>query len=187
VGAAELAAGLANAGCSVRALTDSPCADAVGAALAAASDRVDIPLDVVPLGDRHDLESLIASYREEVHVTHVIAVERLGPGRDGCVYDMSGRDVSAAMAPLDVLFSAAGWTRIGIGDGGNELGMGSLSPQIVAGSIEEGARIHCIVPCDHLIVSGTSNWGAQRRAPLRFLGGSQQRDSSPDGDQGTSG
>ncbi|MEM6498652.1 MAG: glutamate cyclase domain-containing protein, partial [Pseudomonadota bacterium] len=46
-----------------------------------------------------------------------------------------------------------------VGDGGNEIGMGSIDPAIVAGSIQNGAEIACATPCDHLIVSGVSNWG----------------------------
>lgn len=162
VGSAELAVGLAESGSAVRIVTDAPCADAVRIALEAAGPDADVPLDVVPVtAGEHAIDSLIARYREEVQVTHMIAVERLGPGGDGRTYDMSGRDVSATTAPLHDLFSAADWTRIGVGDGGNELGMGSLPTEIVASTVDMGARIHCVAPCDHLIVSGTSNWGAQ--------------------------
>ncbi|HSS03597.1 MAG TPA: glutamate cyclase domain-containing protein [Solirubrobacterales bacterium] len=163
IGSAELAVGLTAAGWSARVVTDEQCADAVRASLEAAGTGVDIPLDVVPVsaGARDAVGSLISRYQDDVGVTHMVAVERLGPGRDGRVYDMSGRDVSTVTAPLDELFSAANWTRIGIGDGGNELGMGTLPAKIVAANVDLGERIHCVVPCDHLIVSGTSNWGAQ--------------------------
>ena len=49
---------------------------------------------------------------------------------------------------------------IGIGDGGNEIGMGSITPTTMAKNIIDSQRIHCVVPCDYLIVSGVSNWGA---------------------------
>lgn len=163
VGSAELAAGLSRSGSPVRVVTDERCADAVGIALAAAGVDGDVPLDIVPVSaaDHGAVDSLISRYREDIGVTHMVAVERLGPGRDGRIYDMSGRDVSAVTAPLDALFSVGAWTRIGIGDGGNEIGMGALSPETVATSVDSGERIHCVVPSDHLIVSGTSNWGAQ--------------------------
>jgi hypothetical protein len=39
--------------------------------------------------------------------------------------------------------------------------MGSLSTESVIAAVHLGARIHCAISCDHLIVSTTSNWGAQ--------------------------
>jgi D-glutamate cyclase len=163
VGTAELAVGLSRAGSSVRVVTDEPCARAVGVALGVAGSSDEIPLDVVPVseGSQPAIDTLIARYRDEALVTHVIAVERLGPSPDGRVYDMSGRDLSPHTAALADLFSVPGWTRIGIGDRGNEVGMGLLPPALIADSIGLGAQIRCVVPCDHLIVSSTSNWGAQ--------------------------
>ena len=46
-----------------------------------------------------------------------------------------------------------------IGDGGNELGMGSAL-QAVRAAIPLGETIACVVPCDNLLVAGVSNWGA---------------------------
>jgi hypothetical protein len=48
---------------------------------------------------------------------------------------------------------------VAIGDGGNEIGMGSVRAQL-ARSGRLMARIACVVPADHLVVAGTSNWGA---------------------------
>ncbi|MBL8849301.1 MAG: DUF4392 domain-containing protein [Planctomycetaceae bacterium] len=51
---------------------------------------------------------------------------------------------------------------IGIGDGGNEIGMGKFSwealPPLIAGG--HGRRIACRIATDACIISGTSNWGA---------------------------
>lgn len=49
---------------------------------------------------------------------------------------------------------------IGIGDGGNELGMGKIISLIKSSDIPNGDVIACTVPTDHLIVSSVSNWGA---------------------------
>ena len=47
---------------------------------------------------------------------------------------------------------------IGIGDGGNEIGMGSVRAKLVR--IDRlRARIATVVPVDHLVVAGVSNWG----------------------------
>jgi Domain of unknown function (DUF4392) len=47
---------------------------------------------------------------------------------------------------------------IGIGDGGNEIGMGSVRPRLVRLDTLR-ARIATVVPVDHLVVAGVSNWG----------------------------
>jgi Domain of unknown function (DUF4392) len=48
---------------------------------------------------------------------------------------------------------------IGVGDGGNEIGMGSVHAQL-AREGELMARIASVVSVDHLVVAGVSNWGA---------------------------
>jgi hypothetical protein len=48
---------------------------------------------------------------------------------------------------------------IGVGDGGNEIGMGRVRARLA----REGAlmaRIASVVPVHHLVVAGVSNWGA---------------------------
>ncbi|HMP15928.1 MAG TPA: DUF4392 domain-containing protein, partial [Gemmatales bacterium] len=49
---------------------------------------------------------------------------------------------------------------IGIGDGGNEIGMGKLPWEVLRANIVLGGKIACRVPTQHLLVAGTSNWGA---------------------------
>jgi len=162
IGTAELAIGLSNAEASVRVATESRCAEVVRLALAAAKPEHDIPVDVIPDADATAMINGLASrYQDQYGVTHAIAIERLGPGRDGRTRDMAGRDISDFTAPLHELFGAGDWVSIGIGDGGNELGMGSLTREAVSRAVPRGELIHCVVPCDHLIVSATSNWGAQ--------------------------
>ena len=56
------------------------------------------------------------------------------------------------------MFSAGPWTTIGIGDLGNEIGMGSLPRDLVAASVARGDQLWCTVVCDHPIVCGISNW-----------------------------
>jgi hypothetical protein len=73
---------------------------------------------------------------------------------------MRGADVSPWTAPLDDLFTAGDWVRIGVGDGGNEIGMGKLPAGLIAATVPNGDRIACITSCDHLVVAGVSNWGA---------------------------
>lgn len=95
--------------------------------------------------------------------THSITVEVVGPAADGRCYSMRGRDVTdhprighSPRNPADQFLVAA----IGIGDGGNEVGMGKVAHETVVKNIPNGDLIHCRVPTDYLIVAGVSNWGA---------------------------
>jgi len=74
---------------------------------------------------------------------------------------MRGESVAAWNAPIDELFVVATALRpatIGIGDGGNEIGMGKVRTRL-AGLDALRARIATVVPVDHLVVAGVSNWG----------------------------
>jgi hypothetical protein len=97
--------------------------------------------------------------------THLLALERVGPSLDDCCRNMHGRDVSEGMAPAYRFFEKPRLLKrlnstIGIGDGGNEIGMGKIPPDVIARNIPHGEQIACRVPTDHLIVAGVSNWGA---------------------------
>ena len=161
VGMALLAAGLSGDGIAVRAVTDDACAPVLTAALEAVGGAAAVPLDVVPVAVPAQIAGLAARLRGAgPPVTHMVAIERLGPARDGGVYNMRGESVADRTAPLHELYLDGPWTRIAVGDGGNEIGMGSLPEATIAGHIPSGGRIACTVPADHLIVAGVSNWGA---------------------------
>jgi hypothetical protein len=93
--------------------------------------------------------------------SHLVSIERVGRAADGRRYTMRGVEITHANES-DGGFSGPKLplTTIGIGDGGNEIGMGKLPHELVAANIPNGDRIHCRVPTDHLIVAGASNWGA---------------------------
>jgi len=102
--------------------------------------------------------------------THILSIERAGPAADGKHYTMRGRDISDHLslanpiqnwlAVRNVLQQGSSVTAIGIGDGGNEIGMGKVPHETIVKNIPNGDLIHCRVPTDHLIVAGVSNWGA---------------------------
>lgn len=50
-------------------------------------------------------------------------------------------------------------TTIGIGDGGNEVGMGKIYDTISGSSIPNAQQIACTAAADHLLVCSVSNWG----------------------------
>lgn len=153
VGAALLAMAFSRIGVPCRLVTDEPCR----ATCAAALHGMDVPLDVVPLGG--SVDETVALWRR-LGVSHAISIERCGRSADGAPRNMRGEDISAFTTPLDDLFLAGPWTRIAIGDGGNEIGMGSVPASLIGAHVAHGERIACATPADHLIVAGVSNWGA---------------------------
>jgi hypothetical protein len=122
-------------------------------------------------------------------LTHLIAIERAGPNwskmtdwtefeqsrfADLCppqhqneVHNFRGRIITEQTAKTHLLFDFVQANdlpvrTIGIGDGGNEIGMGSIPWQVIHANIPSGlgARIACRVATDWTIACGVSNWGA---------------------------
>jgi hypothetical protein len=144
-------------GKSVTYLTDPVTLPIVEAALKALGEPIDVV--AVPPGPSalEDARRLVASFRP----THLVAVERPGRTRDGDYLSARGESVAEWNAPLDDLFLARrrGVKTIGIGDGGNEIGMGNVRAALVRrGPLAK--KIASIVTVDYLVVAGTSNWGA---------------------------
>lgn len=155
-GAALLARSLSAAGLACRLATDALCAGACRVALDTAGAGA-VPVDAVaPDGS----PAFLAQAWRQAGINWVIAIERCGPSADGVPRNMRGVDLSPFTAPLDRVFSAGPWRTIGIGDGGNEIGMGSLDPAVIAGHVPLGDQIGCVVPAEFLLTAGVSHWGA---------------------------
>ena len=96
--------------------------------------------------------------------THLVAIERPGRGAGGDYLNMRGLSVTPWNRPIDEMFvlarrRASRMTTIGVGDGGNEIGMGNARAALGRqGALM--ARIASVVRVDHLVVAGVSNWGA---------------------------
>ncbi len=160
-GMAHLAAGLANAGIPVTVISDAPCSKAVWAIVNELPDEVALEITSVNVASVMSLRERLAA--AERPITHLIAIERVAPGSDGKPHREYGADMSSDTAPLHLLFDDPGWERpwitIGIGDGGNEIGMSVLPAEVVKDDIPNGELIASTTPADHLIVAGVSNWG----------------------------
>ncbi len=155
-GAALMALGFLRAGWACRLATDTVCEAACRVALDIAGAGA-VPIDAVaPNGD---VDALVDLWRRQ-GIDWVIAIERCGPAADGHPRNMRGTDISAYAAPLDRLFSAGPWRTIGIGDGGNEIGMGRVARPLIAEHVPLGAVIGCVVSADFLVAAGVSHWGA---------------------------
>lgn len=149
LGALFLARTLPTLGVDVRIATDSFCRRPLEIAL----ERCGLPVGWVEERD------------PSIATTHLVALERVGPGVDGRCRNMRGLDITDNTSPAHLLFEEAACrtprvATIGIGDGGNEIGMGKIAATTIARNIPHGERIACRTPTDHLIVAGVSNWGA---------------------------
>jgi hypothetical protein len=89
----------------------------------------------------------------------LIFIERLGRAPDGAYYDLRGADVSAFTSPLDEFALRGAARTIGIGDGGNEVGMGNFRERLA--EIMPG-YVRCLssVKTDVCVAADVSNWGA---------------------------
>eukprot|EP00045_Choanoeca_perplexa_P006633 m.57180 g.57180 ORF g.57180 m.57180 type:complete len:581 (+) comp13710_c0_seq1:165-1907(+) len=124
------------------------------------------------------VEQLDGLYHE-LQADAFVAVERAGRTVRGEYCTMKGR-VMEGVANLDHLFTTANddahVTTIGIGDGGNELGMGKVRALVEQG-IPLGDRIACATTTDYLIAAGVSNWGANGLAAAVAIITHEQDDS----------
>ncbi|MBI2459974.1 MAG: DUF4392 domain-containing protein [Candidatus Rokubacteria bacterium] len=129
-----------------------------------------IPLPGEPAAALREARTALRSLRP----THLVAIERPGRAADGEYYNTRGLSVTAWNAPLDRLFlRRRGLVTVGVGDGGNEVGMGRVR-RAVGRCLPHGATIASTVATDHLVVAGTSNWGAWALvAYLSLLAGRQ--------------
>lgn len=108
---------------------------------------------------------LISTYSPKA----VISVEKGSANEKGVIHNARGQDTTEYMAKVDELIKEAsrtGIVTIGIGDGGNEIGMGTIR-EAVREHVPYGARCTCpcqagiapAVPTDVVITSSVSNWG----------------------------
>ncbi len=84
-----------------------------------------------------------------------ISIERPGAAEDGRYYNMAGRDISENCARAEPYLELAPCPKIAIGDGGNELGMGTAIKALASLSVRPA-----VSRCDELIVADVSNWAA---------------------------
>lgn len=103
---------------------------------------------------QNEMEELIEKYSPK----GMISIERCGKNKFGEYANMRGISISEFTAPIDNLFEKYEGVipTIGVGDGGNEIGMGCLKDVITQRlSLEP-----CIVKADYLVIATVSNWGA---------------------------
>jgi hypothetical protein len=98
-----------------------------------------------------DTQQILNKWQPEL----IISIERPGKAADGHYYNMRGEDISARAACFDDFLNIADCPTIGVGDGGNEIGMGNIAEALQALDI-----VPSTTTCDELIIADVSNWGA---------------------------
>lgn len=132
------------------------------------SDRYGIPLltfdgegteQVIefPISDHAVSRDFARGLLTDVKPDILIAVERCGFTAGNRHLNMAGKDISDFTAKIDYLFLSQENT-LGIGDGGNEIGMGRFTRQIK--SLADLPGDPAVTPTRKTIISSVSNWGA---------------------------
>jgi len=177
-GAAEIACVLARLGIPVTLATDGLNLPLVRAAVSVFAEAAAVPVvDAVPAAAVVPASYLAAGTPVEVkrlteeapadtsEFSHLISIERPGKGADGHFHSMKGRVLDAWAEDFDTVFNQFSGTKIAVGDGGNELGMGKYVAEI-AETVQFGEKIAAKSAADHVLCAGVSNWWAPGLAAL---------------------
>ena len=152
VGTANLAAVLEQIGKRVTVITDEASCAAMLAACSLYAPSAEV-LCVPKNGAQAFCYGLLKHRRP----THVIAIERPGRGQDGHFHNFRGDYIDELLADTDLLLYDKSTVTIGIGDGGNELGMGGFRSMIEE-RVSHGDLICADAGADFTLTAGVSNW-----------------------------
>lgn len=152
LGAANIAYALSESGKKVYVATDAPCYPQLAAVCAVRAPRASL----LQLNGNADEVSLL-----NLNIDTVISIERSGRAQDGCFHAASGRCIDEFIfADTDALFRSlhnAKAVTVAIGDGGNELGMGSLY-NVTSALVAHGKDVAAVQAADITLTAGVSNW-----------------------------
>ena len=109
-----------------------------------------------PIGDAKASRGWASDLLARIKPSLLISIERCGRTVGGSYLNMRGADITPFTARLDYLFDM-GIPSVGIGDGGNEIGMGNLAKFIpTVSSLPSDPAISKV---DRLVIASVSNWG----------------------------
>jgi hypothetical protein len=151
-GALALGEALVRLGCRVVYLTDAYTAPMLRALLGPDGTVLEFPMAGHQESWRHAADLL-----RQLSPSVTIAIERCGLTGDGVYLNMRGADVSGYHAKIDYLFRQHVCS-VGIGDGGNEIGMGNIAAAIPM--VMPIAGPPCVTTTARLVIASVSNWGA---------------------------
>lgn len=132
-------------------ITDAHGAPVMNAIKSAASRVVEFPIT-----DDAESQQFAAHLLADLSPSVLIAIERCGFTHDLKFRNMRGRDITPYNARIDYLF-ADHPASVGIGDGGNEIGMGNLADEIPL--VDSLVKIPCVTRVTAPILASVSNWG----------------------------
>ena len=115
------------------------------------SDVLEFPIASVEESRQH-----AAGMLQQLQPSLLISIERCGRNRNDEYLNMRARDITPNTARLDYLFDS-GVPSVGIGDGGNEIGMGNLIDVIP--SVDSLPDDPAVSRVDRLVIASVSNWG----------------------------
>jgi hypothetical protein len=151
-GALALGNALASLGHAVAYVSDRYTAPLLTRLTANRATVIDFPI-IDTLASRQYASQILAQWQPAL----LIAIERCGLTSQDAYLNMRGQDISRTTARLDDLFLQHPHT-IGIGDGGNEIGMGNLASHIP--HITSLPAQPAMTPTTHLVIASVANWGA---------------------------
>lgn len=117
-------------------------------------EKLELPVEYWPIQRRPEMRDLA-----RLQAQALISIERCGRNDKGLYANMRGADISSCTAPLDEFFLLAAQQEIftlGVGDGGNEIGMGNVADRVRKKLSLEPCTVHT----DRLVLASVSNWGA---------------------------
>lgn len=114
---------------------------------------LEYPLIDDPIENKRMAKYVLSTYNPSL----LISIERSSHNASGQYLNMHGDDIGSHTAHIDELFLQEK-PSVGIGDGGNEIGMGNLYSVIQA--TDHLPNNPSVVGCHHLIIASVSNWGA---------------------------
>ena len=115
------------------------------------AEVVDFPITDVDASRR-----LAAEVLDNLKPSLLISIERCGRTKDDTYLNMRDADITPYTARVDYLFEA-GIPSVGIGDGGNEIGMGNLA-DVIPG-VDRLPQSPALTKVDRLVIASVSNWG----------------------------
>jgi hypothetical protein len=182
IGSAVLAAALERACGAVPVFVAEPeVASALSAALRGAglnvtaelATRTEVPHAAVVLpfsAEVAEAEAISAALADRIEPAACVAVERPGANPEGEYHYAMGKNATRGIAPVDFLYreaSARGALTVGVGDFGNELGMGAIYDAIQTETPAGkdcgcgcGGGTACATPADVTVLASVSDWGA---------------------------
>ena len=109
-----------------------------------------------PIADMEQSRAFARELVERVRPAVAVAIERCSLTEEGLYRNMRSLDISAYTAKVDPIFDLVE-DSVGVGDGGNEIGMGVLAEHIKA--VEALPDDPAATTCSRLVISSVSNWG----------------------------